>query len=515
MLQVDGRKRWRIHPPVLTDPLERQPWGGRADEVVRHRRRAGRAGRRARTGRRALPAAWLAALRPGAGVPLAAPDRRRPRADPVRPGRGAAGAGRRGPPAARHAAVRHRRRRPRRHRAGADRDRRGAARLAAAGRPGRGRRPAAGPGLAGRPAGPDPTARPGRRTRRASTADSRIARPRRAALAARRDGRRPGGAAADRPHASPCPPSARRHCVPCSAPPVCGSATCPAWTTTPTGWCWPAGCCARRSPCRPEQPRRQCRRGAPRPESSPGERPARAGPGAPGRFSGSTTSSSTVVSSPVASTIASGRGPSSACRRSASRFAGASPASRPEQRHHQRQHRHPHRQVTAVPLADRPGAGPEGVRDDRPGRPAAGASSGFTDPGSSPAGRSGPAVRVRPAAAAPGRRSTCPGRRPADRRADGCPAGRAQLGHRSAHLGVDPLQHPPGRRRPPARRRARCSVGLGARPVRRRRTAGRARRCASARWARHPTGQLGAAGGRGRRRCSLATGSFIGTDHRG
>ncbi|MEU4567819.1 cupin domain-containing protein [Micromonospora sp. NPDC023956] len=33
VLQVDGRKRWRIHPPVLPDPLERQPWGGRADEV--------------------------------------------------------------------------------------------------------------------------------------------------------------------------------------------------------------------------------------------------------------------------------------------------------------------------------------------------------------------------------------------------------------------------------------------------------------------------------------------------
>lgn len=33
VLQVDGRKRWRIHPPVLPDPLERQPWGGRVDEV--------------------------------------------------------------------------------------------------------------------------------------------------------------------------------------------------------------------------------------------------------------------------------------------------------------------------------------------------------------------------------------------------------------------------------------------------------------------------------------------------
>ncbi|MFG2054666.1 cupin domain-containing protein [Micromonospora sp. NPDC048930] len=34
VLQVDGRKHWRIHPPVLPDPLEKQPWGGRADEVA-------------------------------------------------------------------------------------------------------------------------------------------------------------------------------------------------------------------------------------------------------------------------------------------------------------------------------------------------------------------------------------------------------------------------------------------------------------------------------------------------
>jgi hypothetical protein len=33
VLQVAGRKRWRIHPPVVADPLERQPWGGRALEV--------------------------------------------------------------------------------------------------------------------------------------------------------------------------------------------------------------------------------------------------------------------------------------------------------------------------------------------------------------------------------------------------------------------------------------------------------------------------------------------------
>jgi ribosomal protein L16 Arg81 hydroxylase len=34
VLQVAGRKRWRIHPPVVVDPLERQPWGGLADEVA-------------------------------------------------------------------------------------------------------------------------------------------------------------------------------------------------------------------------------------------------------------------------------------------------------------------------------------------------------------------------------------------------------------------------------------------------------------------------------------------------
>nr|MDT0657513.1 cupin domain-containing protein [Micromonospora sp. DSM 115978] len=34
VLQVDGHKHWRVHEPVLPDPLERQPWGGRADEVT-------------------------------------------------------------------------------------------------------------------------------------------------------------------------------------------------------------------------------------------------------------------------------------------------------------------------------------------------------------------------------------------------------------------------------------------------------------------------------------------------
>jgi hypothetical protein len=34
VLQVDGTKRWRVHEPVLTDPLEEQAWGGRAEEVA-------------------------------------------------------------------------------------------------------------------------------------------------------------------------------------------------------------------------------------------------------------------------------------------------------------------------------------------------------------------------------------------------------------------------------------------------------------------------------------------------
>lgn len=34
VLQCAGTKRWRVHPPVLPDPLERQPWGGLADEVA-------------------------------------------------------------------------------------------------------------------------------------------------------------------------------------------------------------------------------------------------------------------------------------------------------------------------------------------------------------------------------------------------------------------------------------------------------------------------------------------------
>ncbi|BCJ39732.1 hypothetical protein GCM10010168_78120 [Actinoplanes ianthinogenes] len=34
VLQAEGEKRWCVHPPVLPDPLEQQPWGGHADEVA-------------------------------------------------------------------------------------------------------------------------------------------------------------------------------------------------------------------------------------------------------------------------------------------------------------------------------------------------------------------------------------------------------------------------------------------------------------------------------------------------
>jgi bifunctional lysine-specific demethylase and histidyl-hydroxylase NO66 len=34
VLQVAGRKHWRVHRPVVTDPIERQAWGGHADEVA-------------------------------------------------------------------------------------------------------------------------------------------------------------------------------------------------------------------------------------------------------------------------------------------------------------------------------------------------------------------------------------------------------------------------------------------------------------------------------------------------
>jgi ribosomal protein L16 Arg81 hydroxylase len=38
VLQVAGRKRWKIHPPVLTDPLRGQPWNDRAAAVAEQAR---------------------------------------------------------------------------------------------------------------------------------------------------------------------------------------------------------------------------------------------------------------------------------------------------------------------------------------------------------------------------------------------------------------------------------------------------------------------------------------------
>ncbi|MGH3647416.1 MAG: cupin domain-containing protein, partial [Micromonosporaceae bacterium] len=34
VLQIAGTKRWRVHPPVLVDPLAGQPWEGRTEEVA-------------------------------------------------------------------------------------------------------------------------------------------------------------------------------------------------------------------------------------------------------------------------------------------------------------------------------------------------------------------------------------------------------------------------------------------------------------------------------------------------
>ena len=92
VLQLAGRKHWTIHAPVLADPAARPAVGPASDR--RRRRGAGAAGDRhgPRAGRRAVPAAGLAARGDGARRGVGAPDRRRPRRHPVRAGRGAGGA---------------------------------------------------------------------------------------------------------------------------------------------------------------------------------------------------------------------------------------------------------------------------------------------------------------------------------------------------------------------------------------------------------------------------------------
>ncbi|MGH3715864.1 MAG: cupin domain-containing protein [Micromonosporaceae bacterium] len=34
VLQIAGTKRWRVHPPIITDPLAGQPWQGRTEEIA-------------------------------------------------------------------------------------------------------------------------------------------------------------------------------------------------------------------------------------------------------------------------------------------------------------------------------------------------------------------------------------------------------------------------------------------------------------------------------------------------
>ena len=260
MLQVDGTKRWRIHEPVLPDPLERQAWGGRADEVGRGRRRPGRrwtwcsppatrstcraAGctRPQAQGERSLHLTFgVRALTRYALVEelleLAAEDQRLRATLPF--GMDVAD--------------------PEPGRAGADRDGRGAARLAA--------RPPTRPTVAARLRDRAwPAAAPGADRARwpSSTSPSALDAgrpdrgPRRAALAAgTTDGPEHVRAAADRPHAAASRPTARRPCAPPwpAAPHRVGDL--PAWTTTRTAWSWPAACSARPWPSRPDRARRR------------------------------------------------------------------------------------------------------------------------------------------------------------------------------------------------------------------------------------------------------------------
>ena len=162
VLQVDGRKRWRIHEPVLADPLDRQAWGGRADEVS-----ATASGEPAidvvlEPGDALyLPRGWLhsAQAQGDSSLHLTVGIRALTRYALVEELLGLAAEE---PAAAGHAAVRARRHRRRAGGARADRDRRGAARLARHRRPGRGRRAAAHPFVARRPAGAAAPAGPGR-----------------------------------------------------------------------------------------------------------------------------------------------------------------------------------------------------------------------------------------------------------------------------------------------------------------------------------------------------------------
>ena len=83
VLQVAGEKHWRIHAPVLPDPLRDQPWQDRAADGRRGRDRRAGDRRGAAPGRRPLPAPRVPALRGGAGRDQRAPDHRRPPGHPL------------------------------------------------------------------------------------------------------------------------------------------------------------------------------------------------------------------------------------------------------------------------------------------------------------------------------------------------------------------------------------------------------------------------------------------------
>ena len=66
VLQLAGRKHWTIHAPVLIDPLRDQPWGRRSAAVAAAAQEQAGDRHGARAGRRAVPAARMAARGDGA-----------------------------------------------------------------------------------------------------------------------------------------------------------------------------------------------------------------------------------------------------------------------------------------------------------------------------------------------------------------------------------------------------------------------------------------------------------------
>ena len=84
VLQIAGRKRWRIHEPVFTDPLPENPWGIRSRAGTCTGRRSARTGRHVRARRLSLPATGIHPLRTGTGGTSLHPHLRRPLRDRTR-----------------------------------------------------------------------------------------------------------------------------------------------------------------------------------------------------------------------------------------------------------------------------------------------------------------------------------------------------------------------------------------------------------------------------------------------